>query len=335
MKSKNLPKNKPQKLVKESKPKSTQVQNKDPSSLLNSSIKEILTQLGYETLTKVQQRMLQEILSNKTNKNILCISPKGSGKMLSFLLPIVHKIIESEKNNLIERYIIITGIKERAHELYSMSKELLQDINGKKVCICIGGASRKKENLKLMENDVKLIISTPQRIVEYIKNDKNKKLVINKDVKMVIFDEVENMEINGYKNEMKEIVNIFGFNKLKTNKYDENKIVNDEINFIFYCKNDDNNFDNETHDNNNQSFINELINFSERKYTTIIIQDESKSKLSSQNNLPKKQLITKRGYIILDPSKKFLFLLSFLRKNLQKKILIFFSTSKEVIFYNS
>ena len=72
-----------------------------------------------------------------------------------------------------------------------------------------------------MKNDVKLIISTPQRIVEYIKNDKNKKLVINKDIKMIIFDEVENMEINGYKNELKEIVNIFGFNKLKTNKYDD------------------------------------------------------------------------------------------------------------------
>ena len=336
MKSKKVSKSKSQKLSKESSSKSTTIQNKDPLSLLNSSIKEILNQLGYETLTKVQQRMLQEILSTKSNKNIICISPKGSGKMLSFLLPIVHNILESEKNNLYERYIIITGIKERAHELYSMSKELLQDINGKKVCICVGGASRKKENLKLMENDIKLIISTPQRIVEYIKNDKNKKLVINKDVKMIIFDEVENMEINGYKNELKEIINIFGFDKIKPNKNDENKFNNEEINFIFYCQNEENSINNETNVNiNNQSFINELINFSERKYNTIIIQDESKSKISNSSDLSKRQLITKRGYIILDPAKKFLFLLTFLRKNLQKKVIIFFSISKEVIFYNS
>ena len=336
MKSKKVSKSKSQTLSKESSSKSTTIQNKDPLSLLNSSIKEILTQLGYETLTKVQQKMIQEILSTKSNKNIICISPKGSGKMLSFLLPIVHNILESEKNNLYERYIIITGIKERAHELYSMSKELLQDINGKKVCICVGGASRKKENLKLMENDIKLIISTPQRIVEYIKNDKNKKLVISKDVKMIIFDEVENMEINGYKNELKEIINIFGFDKIKPNKNDENKFVNEEINFIFYCQNEENSINNETNVNiNNQSFINELINFSERKYNTIIIQDESKSKISNSSDLSKRQLITKRGYIILDPAKKFLFLLTFLRKNLQKKVIIFFSTSKEVIFYNS
>jgi ATP-dependent RNA helicase DDX18/HAS1 len=216
-----------------------------------------------------------------------------------------------------------------------MSKELLKDIDGKKVCVCVGGASRKKENLKLMENDIKLIISTPQRVVEYIKNDKNKKLVLNKNVKMIIFDEIENMEINGYKNEVKEIIDIYGFNKNKLNKNDEQITINDEINFIFYCQNDENDINNETQNNNNQSFINELINFSQRKYSTIIIQDEAKSKSSNSNTLSKKQLITKRGYIILDPSKKFLFLLSFIRKNLQKKILIFFSTSKEVIFYNS
>ena len=335
MKSKKSSKPKSQKSVKEPISKSSQIQSKDPLSLLNSSIKEILTQLGYETLTKVQQRMLQEILSTKSEKNIICKSPKGSGKMLSFLLPVIHKILESEKNNIIERYLIITGLKERAHELYSMSKELLKDIDGKKVCVCVGGASRKKENLKLMENDIKLIISTPQRVVEYINNDKNKKLVLNKDVKMIIFDEIENMEINGYKNEVKEIIDIYGFNKNKLNKNDEQITINDEINFIFYCQNDENDINNETQNNNNQSFINELINFSQRKYSTIIIQDEAKSKSSNSNTLSKKQLITKRGYIILDPSKKFLFLLSFLRKNLQKKILIFFSTSKEVIFYNS
>ena len=64
-------KNKSQKLIKENKPKSTSVQNKDHLSLLNSSIKEILIQLGHERLTNVQQRMLQEILSIKTNQRIL------------------------------------------------------------------------------------------------------------------------------------------------------------------------------------------------------------------------------------------------------------------------
>jgi superfamily II DNA/RNA helicase len=132
MKSKKQTKNNPQKTSKEPKPKSNIIQTKDPLSILNSSIKETLIQLGYETLTKVQQKMILEILATNKQKNIICKSNKGSGKILSFLLPIVHQILENEKNNKEERYIIITGIKERAHELYSMSKELLRDINGKK-----------------------------------------------------------------------------------------------------------------------------------------------------------------------------------------------------------
>ena len=301
--------------------------NINPFSLLDSSIQEILKQLGYESLTEIQQTMLSEILT-KNIKNIVCKSPKNSGKMLSFLLPLVQKIISDEKNNTIKRYIIVTGIKERAHEIYAMSKELLKDINGKKVCVCLGGVSRKKENLKLMEDDIKLIISTPQRIVEYVKNDKGKKLVLNQDIESIVFDDVDSMEKNGYIRELKDIINIYGFNKVKFSGKQQKNIINENINFIIYCHNDE-----EDINKSNKSYINELINLSEREYKTIIIKDVQK--ISENKSQISKGLITKRGYIILDPSQKFLFLLTFLRKNLQKKILIFFATSKEVLFYNS
>ena len=301
--------------------------NINPFSLLDSSIQDILKQLGYESLTEIQQTMLSEILT-KNIKNIVCKSPKNSGKMLSFLLPLVQKIISDEKNNTIKRYIIVTGIKERAHEIYAMSKELLKDINGKKVCVCVGGVSRKKENLKLMEDDIKLIISTPQRIVEYVKNDKGKKLVLNQDIESIVFDDVDNMEKNGYIRELKDIINIYGFNKVKFSGKQQKNIINENINFIIYCHNDE-----EDNNKSNKSYINELINLSEREYKTIIIKDVQK--ISENKSQISKGLITKRGYIILDPSQKFLFLLTFLRKNLQKKILIFFATSKEVLFYNS
>ena len=314
------------KIKSQNKPKEDSNQNNNSLSLLNSSIKEVLTELGYEKLTKVQEKMIKEIL-NKNNPNIICKSPKGSGKMLSFLLPLINKIIENEKKNIMERFIIISGMKERVHELYSLAKELLRDINGNKICLCVGGISRKKENLKLMQDEIKLIISTPQRIVEYLKNDKKKKLVINKNIKTIIFDEVDNMQKNGYLNELKNIVNFFA--------------SNENINFILYCQNDDNendiNKEEQLNNNNNKTYINELINISKRKYNIITIKESEKNN-NNNSELKNKLLnpkITKRGYIILDPAKKFLFLLSFLRKNLKKKILIFFSTPKEVIFYNS
>ena len=283
--------------------------------------------------------MIEEILNNNS-QNIICKSSKGSGKMLSFLLPIIHKILENEKNEKIERFIIITGIKERAQDLYSMSKELMNDIDGKKVAVCIGGANRKKEYVKLIDKNVKLIISMPQRIVEYIKNDKGDKLILKKDISTIIFDKVENMEKNGYIRELKEIIEIFGFDIVKISKKQIKKVVNENINFIFYCQSDENENDNEEEDeegenNKIQTDIKELIELSERKYNTIIIKENIKNKNNTLKKDSIKSYISKRGYIILDPSKKFLFLLTFLRKNIQKKIIVFFATTKEVIFYNS
>ena len=340
MKSKNTSKPKLPKKNKETKTEKSNNKEKIPQkidslSLLNSSIKEILNQLGYESLTNVQNKMIQEILNNN-NQNIICKSTKGSGKMLSFLLPIIHKILENEKNEKIERYIIITGIKERALEIYSMSKELLKDLDGKKVAVCTGGSNRKKECVKLMEKKVTLIISTPQRIVEYMKNDKGKKLILNNDISTIIFDKVENMEKNGYIKELKEIVDIFGFNYMKISKKEQKKSINENINFIFYCQYEEyENDDGEDEDNNKiQSDIRELIESSERNYNTIIIKENIKKNENSKNKISK-PIISKRGYIILDPSKKFLFLLTFLRKNPNKKIIVFFATTKEIIFYNS
>ena len=322
MKSKNTSKPKLPKKNKETKTEKSINKEKIPQkidslSLLDSSIKEILNQLGYESLTNVQNKMIQEILNNNNNQNIICKSTKGSGKMLSFLLPIIHKILENEKKEKIERYIIITGIKERALEIYSMSKELLKDLDGKKVAVCTGGSNRKKECVKLMEKNVKLIISTPQRIVEYMKNDKGKKLILNNDISTIIFDKVENMEKNGYIKELKEIVDIFGFNYMKIAKKEQKKSINENINFIFYCQYEEyENDDGEDEDNNKiQSDIRELIESSERKYNTIIIKENIKKNENSKNKISK-PIISKRGYIILDPSKKFLFLLTFLRKNI-------------------
>ena len=312
----------------------------DSLSLLNSSIKDTLKQLGYDSLTNVQNKMIEEILNNNS-QNIICKSSKNSGKMLSFLLPIIHKILENEKTEKIERFIVITGIKERALEIYSMSKELMKDIDGKKVVVCTGGANRKKEYIKLLDKNVKLIISMPQRIVEYMKNDKNNKLILNNDISTVIFDQIENMEKNGYIKELKEIIDIFGFGIVKITKKEIKKAINNNINFIFYCQYEDNDNDNENEeeeDNNKmQSDINELIELSKRKYNTIIIKEKEKdkNKNKSKKESSNKQYISKRGYIILDASKKFLFLLTFLRKNIQKKIIVFFATTKEVIFYNS
>lgn len=298
-----------------------------PIKILNSSIQEVLAGLGYESLTKVQNTIIPEILS-KEHKDILCISPKNSGKMFSFLLPILSKIIDNKLKGINEKFIIITGTKERAEELYSLSKEILRDFNGDDIALCIGGANRKKEVLKLMDKKIKLIISTPQRIVEYAKNDKNGKLQLKIGISKIILDKLENMEKNGYINELKEIFEIYGFASEPKNNSNIQKEIKEDTNFVIFLESK-----NEEENNFN---INELLNYSGRKYKKIIVEERNKEVPINNEIIGKSYgIIKNRGYIILDPSKKFLFLLTFLRKNTQKKFIVFFATNKEVIFFKT
>lgn len=56
------------------------------------------------------------------------------------------------------------------------------------------------------------------------------------------------------------------------------------------------------------------------------IQISTKSHVATVTNL-------EQGYVVIDPDKKFLLLYTFLRKNPNKKIIVFFSSCKEVEFY--
>jgi hypothetical protein len=119
-----------------------------------------------------------------------------------------------------------------------------------------------------------------------MKNDKPKKLVLNNDISTIVFDQIENMEKNGYIKELREIVDIFGFDTVRISKKETKKLVKEDINFIFYCLYKENAEEDNTNENGNesdndndngnsimQSDISELIELSERKFSNIIIKE--------------------------------------------------------------
>ena len=70
--------------------------------------------------------------------------------------------------------------------------------------------------------------------------------------------------------------------------------------------------------------VEDIITLSMKNYQYIGI----KSKEATVSTL-------EQGYVVVDPDKKFRFLYSFIRKNLNKKIMVFFSTIKAVEFYSA
>ena len=70
--------------------------------------------------------------------------------------------------------------------------------------------------------------------------------------------------------------------------------------------------------------VEDLIKLSMKSYESVRIKSTEPTVSSLE-----------QGYLVLDADKKFLFLFTFIKKNMKRKIIVFFSTCKEVEFFSS
>ena len=70
--------------------------------------------------------------------------------------------------------------------------------------------------------------------------------------------------------------------------------------------------------------VEDLIKLSMKSYESVRIKSTEPTVSSLE-----------QGYLIIDADKKFLFLFTFIKKNMKRKIIVFFSTCKEVEFFSS
>ena len=102
--------------------------------------------------------------------------------------------------------LILIPTRELALQLYEVAKDLLylNNLNKKTVGVIIGGSYRKKEAKKLVKG-VNLLIATPGRLLDHLKNTEGFNY---KNMCMLIIDEADAILKNGFEEELKEILDI-------------------------------------------------------------------------------------------------------------------------------
>ena len=110
----------------------------------NERLMEYLKLYGFEKLTEVQEKVLEEALSKK---NLVVQSVTGTGKTHSFLFP-VFLSLDKDYHDL--QVIISSPTRELARQIYGMAKPL-QELEGVDVRLYVGMTSKKlRQNLKRM-----------------------------------------------------------------------------------------------------------------------------------------------------------------------------------------
>lgn len=148
--------------------------------LLSDEINERLKNLNIVETTKVQEKIIPQVLEGK---NLLFQSETGTGKTFAYLLPLINKL--EENPDVISPQIIIVA---PTFELASQINSAVKSVSSRKAALFIGGAPIKRQ-LEVLKEKPQIITGTPARLVELIRL---KKLKTN-NIFACVFDECDRL----------------------------------------------------------------------------------------------------------------------------------------------
>ncbi|KAM0749046.1 DEAD-domain-containing protein [Meredithblackwellia eburnea MCA 4105] len=226
-------------------------------------------------------------------RDVLGAAKTGSGKTLSFLIPAVEML-----NKLKFKPRNGTGAI-----VVSPTRELALQIFGvaKELCeyhnqtfaIVMGGANRKAEAEKLAKG-VNLLIATPGRLLDHLQNTKG--FVFN-NLKALVIDEADRILEIGFEDEMRQIISLLPKENRQSMLFSATQTTK----------------------------VTDLARMSLRPGPLYINVDSHRDTSTAEN--------LEQGYVVCDSDKRFLLLFTFLRKNLKKKVIVFFSSCKSVQYH--
>lgn len=141
-----------------------------------------LQKMNITTPTEIQKDAIPKILQGES---VVGRSKTGSGKTLAYLLPLLTKL---DENNKELQGMILAPTHELAMQIYRVLEELTEDTNIN-IDVFIGSANIKRQLEKLKKQKPQVIVGTPGRIHELAQQ---KKLKVHQS-KMVVVDEADRM----------------------------------------------------------------------------------------------------------------------------------------------
>ncbi|KAF3587587.1 hypothetical protein F2Q69_00031190 [Brassica cretica] len=268
-----------------------------------------------------------KFLFSKTERfNLSPGPPTGSGKTLAFLIPAVELLFKerfSPRNGT--GVIVICPTRELAIQTKNVAEELVKH-HSLTVSMVIGGNNRRTEAQRIA-NGSNLLIATPGRLLDHLQHTKGfiyKHLKINK---------VSKRAIDEWYTPAYDVVIMPPFDRTRERKL-QNCLVIDEADRIL--------------EENFEEDMNKILKILPKTRQTALFSATQTSKVQdlARVSLTSPVLVDvddgrrkvtneglEQGYCVVPSEKRLFLLISFLKKNLNKKIMVFFSTCKSVQFH--
>ena len=159
---------------------------------ISAALKQQLANAKFVTPTPVQAGAIPPALEGQ---DVLATAQTGTGKTLSFLIPLIEKMQPGKG----PAALVLLPTRELAIQVVEAYKQLTR--NYKAAAVVVGGMAEGPQ-LQAIRNGARLIVATPGRLEDYL----DRRLVNLSGVKMLVLDEVDRMLDMGFKPAIKRIV---------------------------------------------------------------------------------------------------------------------------------
>jgi ATP-dependent RNA helicase RhlE len=141
----------------------------------------------FETPTPVQAGAIPPALEGR---DVLATAQTGTGKTLSFLIPIVEMMQKNEARGA--QALILLPTRELAMQVEKAFRAIRT--NSSQTCALVVGGLAEGSQLEAIRRGARLIVATPGRLEDFMK----RRLVKLDTVKMLVLDEVDRMLDMGF-----------------------------------------------------------------------------------------------------------------------------------------
>lgn len=260
------------------------------SSLANRINPKLLEAIKFEHMTEIQEKSIPHLLDGH---DLVGAAKTGSGKTLAFLIPAIELMSKSKFGHKMGTgAIIITPTRELAIQIFKVLKSLMKNFS-QTYGLLIGGMDKREEAAKLTKG-VNLVVATPGRLLDHMKNTDNFNY---KKLKCLIIDEADKILDIGFEEDMKEILNM---------------LPEERQTMLFSAT--------------ITGKTNDLVQLAIKRNPVHIGVDNETSDEATVAGL-------EQGYVVVKSENRFLILYTFLRKHRKKKIMVFLSSCDAVKFY--
>ncbi|KAG0045847.1 ATP-dependent RNA helicase [Gryganskiella cystojenkinii] len=226
-------------------------------------------------------------------RDVLGAAKTGSGKTIAFLVPAVELLYKLKFKPRNGTGVVIIS---PTRELALQIFGVAKDLlkyHNQTFGIVIGGANRKAEADKLAKG-VNLLVATPGRLLDHLQNTKG---FVFKNLKALVIDEADRILECGFEDEMKQIIKLLPKENRQSMLFSATQTTK----------------------------VTDLARMSLKAGPLYINVDEKKDTATADG--------LEQGYVICDSDKRFLLLFTFLKKNLKKKVIVFFSSCNSVKYH--